>query len=95
MLNDTRVRNAKAGERDYSSLTSTACTCWCARTAASCGRFAYRLDGKQKQIALGAYPVLGPADAREQRKLNRKLLASGKDPSLERRLLSGTTTSGG
>ena len=49
-------------------------------------RLAYRFEGKQKGIALGAYPEVTLAEARDRRDTARKLLANGKDPSLERRL---------
>jgi len=49
-------------------------------------RFAYRFGGKQTQIALGAYPEVTRAEARDRREAARKVLASGKDPSVERRL---------
>jgi hypothetical protein len=58
-------------------------------------RFAYRLNGKQKQIALGAYPELTLAEARDRREASRKLLANGKDPSLERRLEKIALAAGG
>ena len=56
MLNDTRIRNAKPRERDY-KLTDFDGLYLLVRTNGSkLWRFAYRFDGKQKQIALGAYP---------------------------------------
>lgn len=58
-------------------------------------RFAYRFEGKQKQIALGHYPQIALAEARERRETSRKLLASGKNPSLERRLEKMARSAGG
>jgi integrase len=58
-------------------------------------RFAYRFDGKQKQIALGAYPEVTLAEARDRREASRKLLAAAKDPSLERRLEKIAKAAGG
>jgi Arm DNA-binding domain len=58
-------------------------------------RFAYRLNGKQQQIALGAYPELTLAEAQDRREASRKLLANGKDPSLERRLEKMARAAGG
>lgn len=44
-------------------------------------RLAYRCDGKQKTLALGAYPAVSLANARQRRDGAKKLLASGIDPS--------------
>ncbi|TFH10439.1 MAG: DUF4102 domain-containing protein [Nitrosomonadales bacterium] len=44
-------------------------------------RLAYRFAGKQKTLALGVYPEISLAIARERREKARKLLANGADPS--------------
>ena len=44
-------------------------------------RMNYRFAGKQKTLALGVYPAVSLADAREARNEARKLLAKGKDKS--------------
>jgi integrase len=44
-------------------------------------RLSYRYAGKQKTLALGAYPVVSLADARLKRAGAKKLLASGIDPA--------------
>ncbi len=49
-------------------------------------RFAYRFAGKQKLMALGSYPEVSLADARERRKAARVLLAADRDPSEQKRL---------
>src|SRR5690606_22621245 len=43
-------------------------------------RLKYRLDGKEKRLALGAYPEVSLAEARDGRDDARKLLAKGHDP---------------
>jgi hypothetical protein len=86
MLNDTRIRNAKPRERDYKLTDFDGLYLLIRPNGSRLWRFAYRVDGKQKQIALGAYPQVTLADARDRREAARKLLANGKDPSLERRL---------
>jgi Arm DNA-binding domain len=95
MLNDTRIRNAKPGERDY-KLTDFDGLYLLIRTNGSMlWRFAYRFGGKQKQIALGAYPQVTLAEARDRREAARKLMAGGKDPSVERRLEKIAKAAGG
>ena len=44
-------------------------------------RLAYRFDGKQKTLALGVYPDVSLAAARDMREAARKLLTAGEDPS--------------
>lgn len=44
-------------------------------------RMAYRFDGKAKTLALGVYPDVSLAAARDMREAARKLLAAGDDPS--------------
>jgi integrase len=44
-------------------------------------RLKYRFGGKEKRLALGVYPDISLADARERREQARKLLANDADPS--------------
>lgn len=61
-------------------------------------RLKYRIAGKEKLLALGAYPEIGLADARDRRDEARKLIAKGIDPSAQRQaekqaeILSGANT---
>lgn len=57
-------------------------------------RFAYRFDGKQKTLALGAYPEVTLARARERTLEARRAISEGVDPSETRRRdrLSGALT---
>ena len=48
-------------------------------------RLKYRMNGKEKRLAFGAYPEIGLADARQQRALARKRIASGIDPATIRK----------
>lgn len=49
-------------------------------------RLAYRHGGKQKLLALGAYPSTSLSDARRKREDAKRLLATGIDPSLQAKL---------
>ncbi|AXW09980.1 integrase [Ralstonia solanacearum] len=48
-------------------------------------RWKYRFDSKEKVMALGVYPDVSLAEAREAHQAARKLLASGADPMAERK----------
>jgi Arm DNA-binding domain len=95
MLNDTRIRSAKPSERDYKLTDFDGLYLLVRSNGSKLWRFAYRFDGKQKQIALGAYPEVTLAEARDRREASRKLLAAAKDPSLERRLEKIAKAAGG
>ncbi|WP_437891942.1 tyrosine-type recombinase/integrase, partial [Phytobacter sp. V91] len=47
-------------------------------------RMQFRFAGKQKTHALGVYPTVSLAEARERRDSARKLLANGIDPSAKK-----------
>jgi hypothetical protein len=49
-------------------------------------RLSYRFAGKQKTAALGAYPDVSLAMARERQIETKKLLASGRDPAVQAKL---------
>ena len=48
-------------------------------------RLKYRFNGKEKRLALGIYPDVSLARAREKRHEARSLLADGNDPSENRK----------
>lgn len=49
-------------------------------------RFKYRYGGKEKKLALGAYPATGLKEARGKRDEARRLLEAGIDPGAQRRV---------
>jgi len=95
MISDTRIRQAKAGERDYKLSDSAGLYLLVRTTGSKLWRLAYRFAGKQKSLALGAYPTVSLADARDRREAARKLLANGVDPSAQRRLEKIAAAAGG
>lgn len=58
---------------------------WVMPNGSKLWRWAYRYGGKQKLLALGAYPTLSLAEARELREAHRKTLAKKVDPALMRK----------
>ena len=48
-------------------------------------RLKYRFNGSEKLLSLGTYPETSLAEAREGRDAARKLLATGRDPSVQRK----------
>ena len=58
---------------------------WSHHLAVSCGDLKYRFDGKEKMLALGAYPEISLADARQRREEARRQIAHGIDPGAVRK----------
>jgi hypothetical protein len=57
---------------------------WVMPTGAKLFRLAYRFQNKQKLLAIGRYPAVSLAEARQARDDAKKLLAKGLDPSREK-----------
>lgn len=55
-------------------------------------RYAYRFEGKQRTLALGTYPDIGLAKARERHQSARTQLAEGVDPSAHKQALKAQPT---
>ena len=53
MLNDTRIRSVRPRERDYKLSDFDGLYLLVRSNGSKLWRFAYRFEGKQKQIALG------------------------------------------
>ena len=86
MLNDTRARNAKPSERPVKLSDSGGLHLLVQPHGSKLWRLAYRFGGKQKTLALGAYPIVSLQQAREGRDAAKRLVAKGIDPSAQRRL---------
>ena len=89
-LTDTAIRNAKPGAKPaklsderglYLKVTPAGGKLW---------RFRYSFDGKEKLLALGKYPDVSLASARQRRDQARKLLAERIDPSEQRKAAKAT-----
>jgi hypothetical protein len=79
-LSDTAIRNAKPKDKPY-KLTGDGgekgLYALVQPTGGKLFRFDYRFDGKRKTLALGQYPDVSLAQAREKRDEARKLIAQG------------------
>lgn len=79
-LTDLQVRTAKPAARPYKLSDEKGMFLLVTPSGGKLWRQAYRFDGKQKTLALGAYPEITLSDARQRRDDARKLLANGVDP---------------
>ena len=81
MLTVTAVNNAKPKDRPYKLSDEKGLYLFVQTGGSKLWRFDYRFQGKRKTLALGAYPDIPLADARERRDSARKQLANDIDPS--------------
>lgn len=84
-LTDTEIRKAKTGKRAYRLPDGKGLFLFVTPTGGKLWRYKYRYDGKQKLMALGQYPDVPLALARERHLVARKLLATGVDPMAQRK----------
>lgn len=79
-LTDTAVRNAKPSEKPRKLTDGKGLFLLVHPNGGKYWRLKYRIDGKEKLLALGVYPDVSLAAAREGRDQARKLLANDIDP---------------
>jgi integrase len=85
-LSDLAIRNAKPGAKPYKLADGGGLHLLIHPHGAKFWKQAYRINGKQKTLSFGAYPRVSLAEARAAREAARKLLTSGVDPAIRRKL---------
>lgn len=84
-LTDRRVRNAKPHKEPYKLPDAGGLHLLVAPTGARLWRYRYRIGGKENLFAIGAYPDVSLAEARETRDAARKLVKQGTHPAHQRK----------
>lgn len=85
-LTTTAVRAAKPKEKPYRLADEKGMYLEVTPAGGRYWRLKYRFLGKEKLLALGVFPAVSLADAREARDEARKLLARGSDPSEQKKM---------
>jgi integrase len=85
-LTDYEVRNLRPREKAYRLTDGLGMYLEVSPAGGKYWRFKYRFAGKEKRLALGVYPEVGPKEARARRDEARRLLANGVDPGIERKV---------
>ncbi|WP_285712724.1 tyrosine-type recombinase/integrase [Erythrobacter oryzae] len=83
-LTDVAIRNAKPREKPYKIGDTLGLFLLVQPSGGKLWRVKYRIDGKEKKLAIGIYPQVGLAEARRRRDAARELVAAGKDPGREK-----------
>ena len=84
-LTTTAIRNAKPGDKPLRLYDSGGLYLEIVPAGGRWWRFSYRFAGKRKLISLGTLPDVTLAEARGKRDDARRLVASGIDPSAQRK----------
>jgi integrase len=80
-LSDLKCRSVRPSSKLQKLSDGGGLQLWVQPTGARWWRLAYRFAGKQKLLALGVYPLISLADARQRRDEAKRLLAARTDPS--------------
>lgn len=83
-LTDIAIRKAKAGPKAYKMGDALGLFLLVQPTGGKLWRVKYRVDGREKKLAVGTYPEVSLAEARKRRDEARELMAAGKDPAREK-----------
>lgn len=81
-LNDLRIRKTSPADKPLRIADGGGLFIEIRPSGGKLWRYAYRLHGKQKLLALGSYPEVSLAEAREKHAAARKLVQAGNDPVL-------------
>ena len=84
-LTDTAIRTAKPTEKARKLFDGGGLYLELSPAGGKWWRLKYRFEGKEKRLSLGVYPDVPLKAARDRRDDTRKLLASGIDPSANRK----------
>jgi integrase len=90
LLTDTRIRNSKPMSKPYKLSDGGGMYLLITPDGARYWRLDYRFAGKRRTLALGVYPMVTLASARERLQQARALLANNVDPSAAKRAAKRT-----
>lgn len=80
-LTDVAIRKAKPAEKPIRMFDGGGLYLEISPAGGKLWRLKYRIDGKEKRLAIGTYPEISLLDARNHREAARKLLANDSDPA--------------
>lgn len=87
-LTDTAIRTVKRQGKPFKMYDRDGLFLLVNPIGSKLWRWRFRFDGKEKLMALGEYPLVGLAQARELHLTARKKLATGVDPMAERKTVA-------
>jgi integrase len=84
-LSDRQISAAKPKDAPYKLFDGGGMFLFCTPTGGKLWRLKYSIDGKEKLLALGAYPDISLKDARQKREEAKEQLAKGIDPGEQKK----------
>lgn len=84
-LTDTAIKLAKAGDVDRKLADDRGLYLLVTASGSKLWRLKYRIDGKEKKLALGSYPEVSLKEARTRRDTARTSAEAGTDPAAAKR----------
>ena len=84
-MTDTKIRTAKPSTKDVKLFDGSGLFLLITPTGGKLWRLKYRHEGKEKLLALGAYPEVTLSVARQRRDEARTVLSNGYDPATIRK----------
>lgn len=81
-LTDIKLRTAKPQHKPYKVSDSGGLFLLITPTGSKYWRLKYRFNSKEKLLAIGVYPIISLAEAREKRDQAKKQILNGVDPSV-------------
>lgn len=84
-LTELKCKNAKPKEKPYKLADGGGLYLEVMSNGSKYWRMKYRHVGKEKRLALGVYPAVSLAEAREGRDGSKKLLSAGTDPTFAKK----------
>lgn len=81
-LTDIKLRAAKPQDKPYKVSDSGGLFLLVTPTGSKYWRLKYRFNSKEKLLAIGVYPIISLAEAREKRDQAKKQILNGVDPSV-------------
>lgn len=84
-LNDLKIRAMKPGPKAVKYFDGKGLYIEISTAGSKLWRFKYRFAGKEKRLALGAYPEVTLVEARKRRETARRQIENGIDPLVDRK----------
>ena len=85
-LSDLKIRKAKQKDKPYRISDGLGLSLQVRPTGSKLWHFRYQFMGREKTLSIGQYPVVSLAEARSKRDDAKRLLAEGRDPSVQKKL---------
>ncbi len=91
ITSDLAVRHAEPRSKPYKLGAGSSMYLLVTPQGSKLWRFKYRINGREKLMSLGSYPLISLAEARKRRDQARLLLFDGLDPMVERKAVRKQT----